>query len=42
MTEELTKTEARQGDKRKMNLHVLFIAVPAAFVLLGIIFALWA
>ena len=42
MTEQLTKTEARQGDRRRTTLTVLFVGVPAAFILLGILYALWA
>lgn len=42
MTTELNKVEARQGDRRKMNMVVLFWGVPAAFVLLAILFAVWA
>jgi hypothetical protein len=39
MNTELNKVEARQGDRRQMNMRVLFWGVPAAFVLLAIIFA---
>jgi hypothetical protein len=42
MSTELDKVEARQGDRRKMNLVVLFWGVPIAFVLLAILFAVWA
>ena len=37
MTEELTKTEARQGDRRRMNKTVMLIGIPLALVLLGVI-----
>ena len=42
MTEELSKTEARGGDRRRMNKNVLLIGTPLAFILLGLIFLLWA
>jgi hypothetical protein len=42
MTEEVTKTEARQGDRRHMNLRVLMWGIPAIVILFGIIYALWA
>ena len=42
MTEELTKTEARQGDRRRMNKNFLLIGTPLAFILLGILFLIWA
>ena len=42
MNTDLNQTEARQGDRRKMNMVVLFWSVPAAFLLLAIIFAFWA
>ena len=42
MNTELNKVEARQGDRRKMNMVALFWGVPAAFVLLAIILAAWA
>ncbi len=35
MNAELNKVEARQGDRRQMNMRVLFWGVPAAFVLAG-------
>lgn len=41
MTEELTKTEARQGDRRRMNRTALMIGTPLAFILLGALFLLW-
>lgn len=42
MTEELTKTEARQGDRRRMNKTVVLVGTPLAFILLGILFMIWA
>jgi len=42
MTEELTKIEARQGDRRRTTLTALFIGVPLAFALMALLFALWA
>jgi hypothetical protein len=42
MTEELSKTEARQGDRRRTNLTVVLVGVPLALILLGIIMAIWA
>ena len=42
MTEELNKTEARQGDRRRMTQTALLIGTPLAFVLLGVIFLIWA
>ena len=41
MTEELTKTEARQGDRRRMNRNVVMIGTPLAFILLGLIALIW-
>jgi hypothetical protein len=41
MTTELNEVEARQADRRKMNMVVLSWGVPAAFVLLAIL-AAWA
>ncbi|HEX9905053.1 MAG TPA: hypothetical protein VGA77_08830 [Propylenella sp.] len=42
MTEELTKTEARQGDRRRTNLTALFVGTALALVLLGLLVLLWA
>ena len=39
MTTELNKVDARQGDRRKMNMVVLSWGVPAAFVLLAVLAA---
>jgi hypothetical protein len=41
MTEELTKTEARQGDRRRMNRNVVMIGTPLAFIILGLLALLW-
>ena len=41
MTDQLPKTEARQGDRRRMNKTVLLVGTPLAFVVLGIIFLVW-
>jgi hypothetical protein len=41
MTTELNEVEARQADRRKMNMVVLSWGVPAAFLLLAIL-AAWA
>lgn len=37
MTEELTKIEARQGDRRRMNKTVVLIGTPLAIIALGLI-----
>jgi hypothetical protein len=37
MTEELSKTEARGGDRRRMNLTVVIIALPLAFILMAVV-----
>jgi hypothetical protein len=37
MAEELSKTEARQGDRRRMNKTVLFVATPLALVAMAIV-----
>lgn len=42
MTEELTKTEARQGDRRRTTRTVIFVGIPLAFVLMAILMAMWA
>lgn len=42
MNTEVDKVDARQGDRRHMNMRVLFWGTGAAFVLLAILFALWA
>lgn len=42
MSDEFGTTEVRQADRRKMNMRALFWGVPAAFIILAVIFALWA
>jgi len=42
MDTELNKVQARQGDRHHTNVRVLLWGVPAAFILLAILFALWA
>jgi hypothetical protein len=42
MTEELTKTEARQGDRRRMNMTALIAGTAAIVVIFAIIYAIWA
>ena len=42
LTEELTKTEARQGDRRRMNKTVVLVGTPLAIVALGLIFLIWS
>ena len=42
MTEELTKTEARQGDRRKMNLKVLIAGLILVVVVFLVIYGVWA
>ncbi|HWT31473.1 MAG TPA: hypothetical protein VN240_10670, partial [Propylenella sp.] len=41
MTEQLNKTEARQGDRRRMNRNVVMIGTPLAFIALGLIALIW-
>lgn len=41
MTVELDKVEARQGDRRHMSLRVLVWGLPAAIILLVIIYLAW-
>ena len=41
MTEQLTKTEARQGDRRRMNRTVLLVGTPLAFIVLGLLALIW-
>jgi len=41
MTEELTKTEARQGDRRRMNKTVVLVGTPLAFIALGLLALIW-
>jgi hypothetical protein len=42
MTEELSKTEARQGDRRRTNMTVLVVGTALGIILLAIIYAAWA
>ena len=42
MNKELNKVEARQGDRRHMNMRVLFWGAAAAFVCWRYFFVLWA
>jgi hypothetical protein len=42
MTEELTKTEARQGDRRRMNMTVLIAGTAAIVVIFAVMYAIWA
>ncbi len=41
MSEKVGATEARQGDRRRMNMRVLFWSLPAAAVLLALVAAFW-
>jgi hypothetical protein len=42
MTEELSKTEARQGDRRRMNLPPLAIGTALIIIIFLVIYAVWA
>ena len=42
MNDTLNKTEARQGDRRRMNKTVVLVGTPLAFVVLGLIFWYWS
>lgn len=42
MTEHLNEVEARQGDRRRMNMWVLFIGVPLAVVLMAGAYLMWS
>jgi diacylglycerol kinase family enzyme len=42
MTEELTKTEARQGDRRRTNMTALVVGILGAVVLMGALLFFWA
>jgi uncharacterized membrane protein len=42
MTEELTKTEARQGDRRRMNVVALVGGLIIVVVVFVLIYAVWA
>lgn len=41
MTEEISKTDARQGEKRTTN-KVALLGLPIAFVVLAILYFIWA
>jgi hypothetical protein len=41
MTEELSKTEARQGDRRRTNQTALFIGIALAVAGMGLIWLIW-
>jgi diacylglycerol kinase family enzyme len=42
LAEELNEVEARQGDRRRMNMWVLFMGVPLAIVLMAIAYFIWS
>jgi diacylglycerol kinase family enzyme len=42
MAEELNRTEARQGDRRRTNVTALTIGIIGAVVLMGVILLIWA
>ena len=42
MTEEISKTEARQGDRRRTNMSALFIGTVLAILLMALLWMLWA
>jgi hypothetical protein len=42
MTKEIKEAEARQGDRHRMNMWVLFIGVPLAVVLLLAAYVGWS
>jgi hypothetical protein len=42
MNEELSKTEARQGDRRRTNMTALLIGTALAVILMGALFLIWA
>jgi hypothetical protein len=42
MAQELSGIEARQGDRRRMNMWVLFIGVPLAVVLMTAAYLIWS
>ena len=41
-THELGEVEARQADRRRMNMWVLFIGVPLAVALMLVAYSLWS
>jgi hypothetical protein len=42
MPEELSRTEARQGDRRRTNVTALALGTAGAVILMGILFLIWA
>jgi hypothetical protein len=42
VAKEFDEVETRQGDRRRMNLWVLFIGVPLAVVLMIAAYVLWS
>lgn len=42
MTEEVNEVQARQGDRRRMNMWVLFIGVPLVVILMIVAYVVWA
>jgi hypothetical protein len=42
MAEEVQKTEARQGDRRRTSQTALFVGTLHAIVLMGILVLIWA
>ena len=42
MADELNEVEARQGDRRRMNMWVLFIGVPLVVVLMLAAYLIWS
>lgn len=42
MTEELDRTEARQGDRRRTTKTALLVGTALAVIALGVIAAIWA
>ncbi len=42
MAQELNETEARQGDRRRMNMWVLFIGIPLVVVLMIVAYLIWS
>jgi hypothetical protein len=42
MTEELTKTEARQGDRRRTNMVALVVGTVLVVICFAVIYFAWA
>jgi hypothetical protein len=42
MTEELSRTEARQGDRRRTNVTALVLGIAGAVIVMGILALIWA